>query len=537
MSVTDPKIADMIRALRPGLTEAALTNPAAMSRDDYLALQELCERFEQDHAQGHDFLPAAGGIEEGEKAFRDVQKAVDQLMDAAPWTLHPDHGCVRTADVDLLDAGAPSERFAVKLVAPIGLVSEQRFNDAETAMRAYSLLRHSKFGTDQGPGGYAALVDNQSQFDASYLHEGHQCYREQFAKDAGRELAAKVLRDDLTAPERMVAVPVATLTEERLDWAVAQALGYRISDQEPAWVMGDRSYGVNGLDVTGKPRFAPTLVPSVAHRLIEDQGVGTQKVADGHWRASSQDGTVTVDGPDLATAGLRAIVAQHQWTKVPVPAALPDRLSRLEPQADSVIVAQVAAHYSDYFRGSVSCSPSLDDDGEKEASKFEIHGSGLPPHPGAMAQGSHTRWTMSDEISRSKAVEIARQYPDVRSNRQTRVSMLVGGQAWWEPMEETLKAAVTAYRDALSLDPRLTATGGSVDLGAWSELEWKVASDLVKESGHQKDAVVAIMSYLSPTCVLPQEVENLGTWLSSELDREQAMACQRNAADSHAVAP
>jgi len=144
---------------------------------------------------------------------------------------------------------------------------------------------------------------------------------------------------------------------------------------------------------------------------------------------------------------------------------------------------------------------------------------------------------MSDEISRSKAVEIARQYPDVRSNRQTRVSMLVGGQAWWEPMEETLKAAVTAYRDALPLDPRLAATGGSVDLGAWSELEWKVASDLVKESGHQKDAVVAIMSYLSPTCVLPQEVENLGTWLSSELDREQAMASQRNAADSHAVAP
>lgn len=537
MSVTDPKIADMIRALRPGLTGAALTNPAAMSRDDYLALQELCERFEQDHAQGHDFLPAAGGIEEGEKAFRDVQKAVDQLMDAAPWTLHPDHGCVRTADVDLLDAGAPSERFAVKLVAPIGLVSEQRFNDAEAAMRAYSLLRHSKFGTDQGPGGYAALVDNQSQFDASYLHEGRQCYREQFAKDAGRELSAKVLRDDLTAPDRMVMAPVATLTEERLDWAAAQALGYRISDQEPAWVMGDRTYGVNGLDVTGKPLFAPTLVPSVAHRLIEDQGIGTQKVADGHWRASSQDGTVTVDGPDLATAGLRAIVAQHQWTKVPVPAALPDRLSRLEPLADSVIVAQVAAHYSDYFRGSVSCSPSLDDDGEKEASKFEIHGSGLPPHPGAMAQGSHTRWTMSDEISRSKAVEIARQYPDVRSNRQTRVSMLVGGQAWWEPMEETLKAAVTAYRDALPLDPRLTATGGSVDLKAWSELEWKVASDLVKTSGHRKDAVVAIMSYLSPTCVLPQEVENLGTWLSSELDREQAMASQRNAADSPVVAP
>lgn len=538
MSVTDPKIADMIRALRPGLTGAALTNPAAMSRDDYLALQELCERFEQDHAQGHDFLPAAGGIEEGEKAFRDVQKAVDQLMDAAPWTLHPDHGCVRTSDVDLLDAGERSERFAVKLVGPnAGLVSEQRFCDPEAAMRAYSLLRHSKFGAQQGPGGYAALVDNQSQFDASYLHEGRQCYREQFAKDAGRELSAKVLRDNLTAPEWMVMAPVATLTQERLDWAVAQALGYRISDQEPAWVMGDRSYGVNGLDVTGKPLFAPTLVPSVAHRLIEDQGVGTQKVADGHWRASSQDGTVTVDGPDLATAGLRAIVAQHQWTKVPVPAALPERPSRLEPLVDSLIAERVAAHYSDYFRGPVTCSPGLDDDGVQDARKFEIHGAGLPAHPGAVAMGNRSSWTMSDEISRSKAVEIARGYLDVRLDRQTRVSMLVGGQAWGEPMEETFKAAIEAYRDALPSDSRLSTTGGAVDLKAWSELEWKVASDLVKASGHQKDAVVAIMSHLSPTCVLPQEVENLGTWLSSELDREQAMASQRNAADYHAVAP
>jgi hypothetical protein len=70
-------------------------NPEDMDKDVYLKLQTQLERMGSEIAQGrelpdHDLIMAE----------------MERLMDASPWTLHPDHGCVLAADLPGLEAQA-----------------------------------------------------------------------------------------------------------------------------------------------------------------------------------------------------------------------------------------------------------------------------------------------------------------------------------------------------------------------------------------------------------------------------------------------
>ena len=518
MTTVAPKIFAVIKSRRPGLSDAAMTSPQSMTRDDFLILQSLAEQLDDDHAQGHDFLSMGDGMDDGESSFRDAQKVVSDLMDASPWTLHPDYGCVLADDVGRLDAGVSKERFTVKLVAPSGAVmGQQMFSEPDGAMRAYSALRHSKFGLYSGAGAYVALMDDRSQFDASYLHEGHQVYREQFAKEAGHDLAMKVLREDLTSPERRVEVRTATLTDDRLDWAVAEALGHHISDEQPVWVVGNRQYGVAGLDVTGAPLFKPSGKPEMAQRLMEMEGIGTQKIADGHWRAMSQDGSSAADGADVVTAGLRAIVLQRAGEKVSVPTALAATVHSNEPLVDAVVMERVAAHYTDYFHGPVYCEYAQDRDGQALVEKLSIWASYLPAHAGSPSAAPNS-WSMGDKLTKSDAVAIARAYPAIREMRDARAAMLLGKRPAWENDSQDSRDALQALQTAV-VQHRVAEP----DLKLWAAIEWTAASEMLKTEGYTPEMIAQAMSELSPVCVLPKECENLGTWLSSEVQRRQAL--------------
>lgn len=75
---------------------SALVRPEQMPQPVFLALQSLAESMDTAVAKGEDCLPGFDG----------VHREVIRLLDAAPWTLHPDYGCVLSADVEELDRAA-----------------------------------------------------------------------------------------------------------------------------------------------------------------------------------------------------------------------------------------------------------------------------------------------------------------------------------------------------------------------------------------------------------------------------------------------
>lgn len=77
--------------------EAILTGlhtPVEMPQFVYLDLQALLEGLDLNVARGEDAIDG----------FDALHEEVHQLMSQAPWTLHPDHGCVLAEDVSRLDA-------------------------------------------------------------------------------------------------------------------------------------------------------------------------------------------------------------------------------------------------------------------------------------------------------------------------------------------------------------------------------------------------------------------------------------------------
>ncbi|MBG6083192.1 hypothetical protein [Rubrivivax gelatinosus] len=79
--------------------ETQLRQPATMSKTTYEALQKLAIWVDLEDAQGHDCMPD----------FDARADFIEQVMQAAPWTLHPDHGCVLKTDVGSLDEDAARE--------------------------------------------------------------------------------------------------------------------------------------------------------------------------------------------------------------------------------------------------------------------------------------------------------------------------------------------------------------------------------------------------------------------------------------------
>lgn len=62
-----------------------LEHPEAMTQEVFLKLQDLAERMGMDVARGQDCVDG----------FDARFEEVNRLLDAAPWTMHPDEGLVR----------------------------------------------------------------------------------------------------------------------------------------------------------------------------------------------------------------------------------------------------------------------------------------------------------------------------------------------------------------------------------------------------------------------------------------------------------
>ncbi len=91
-----------------------------------------------------------------------------------------------------------SSRFLVKLVSPTGrVVSEQKHDDPQAAMLAFSGLAGSRFGDDLGAGSYVVLVDEQLEFGARRIAEGMGCYSSQFYRPAGGALFQQIEKREL----------------------------------------------------------------------------------------------------------------------------------------------------------------------------------------------------------------------------------------------------------------------------------------------------------------------------------------------------
>lgn len=100
MSPRDAIAHDVTRKLDDATTVAMIRGqldaPATMTKSTFLAVQAVCEELALQVAMGTD--AAAGFDARNEEIYR--------LLDASPWTLHPDYGCVLAADIDELDAEA-----------------------------------------------------------------------------------------------------------------------------------------------------------------------------------------------------------------------------------------------------------------------------------------------------------------------------------------------------------------------------------------------------------------------------------------------
>ncbi len=73
-----------------------LALPENMDKSVFEKLQALAESMDLAFAMGHDAVDG----------FDERHAEVARLLDAAPYRMHPDHGCVLNADVERLDAEA-----------------------------------------------------------------------------------------------------------------------------------------------------------------------------------------------------------------------------------------------------------------------------------------------------------------------------------------------------------------------------------------------------------------------------------------------
>lgn len=106
MSITDDSL---LNTLAVGMTagekavlERNLADPEAMDRDTYLALQKVDEGMDLAVARGEDCVPG----------FDERRREIAILIEAAPWVMHPDHGCIHPAEAEELDLVGDTETGA-----------------------------------------------------------------------------------------------------------------------------------------------------------------------------------------------------------------------------------------------------------------------------------------------------------------------------------------------------------------------------------------------------------------------------------------
>lgn len=82
---------------------------------------------------------------------------------------------------------AQQTRFRVDLTGPQGrVVSSQRTDSEEEAVRAFATLAKTDFGKDLGRGANVALVDSERRLDAAKVAEGNGVYNLRFLREEGR---------------------------------------------------------------------------------------------------------------------------------------------------------------------------------------------------------------------------------------------------------------------------------------------------------------------------------------------------------------
>lgn len=87
------RICDRGYSLHRAIVTAGLRYPGDMPQSVFLALQAIAEGQELAVAMGQDTDPN----------FAADVDAVARLLESSQWSLHPDHGCVLTADIDQLE--------------------------------------------------------------------------------------------------------------------------------------------------------------------------------------------------------------------------------------------------------------------------------------------------------------------------------------------------------------------------------------------------------------------------------------------------
>lgn len=78
---------------------AVSDQPPSMTKERFLELQSKAESLDMDHAQGR--VPPF---------HCDRVQQISALLDASPWTLHPDHGCILSSDAANFDRRAVVQR-------------------------------------------------------------------------------------------------------------------------------------------------------------------------------------------------------------------------------------------------------------------------------------------------------------------------------------------------------------------------------------------------------------------------------------------
>jgi hypothetical protein len=76
--------------------EELVANASDMSRELFPKLQTIGEGMELAYAKGEDAVDGC------DAAFSDVSA----VLDVAPWSMHPDYGCVLSGDVTRLDSAS-----------------------------------------------------------------------------------------------------------------------------------------------------------------------------------------------------------------------------------------------------------------------------------------------------------------------------------------------------------------------------------------------------------------------------------------------
>ena len=423
-----------------------------------------------------------------------------------------------------VDADLSTPRFELQMRDAQGkIVASESIVSAEAGMRCYVRWSQSGFGSKYGVGANVALVDRLMKLDAGAVYEGKGLVHQKFWKDDGRAFFDQIERSMREENDRRLAdteqVPVDGLAHDRLDWAVADAVGMTKghAGASPVWQLGVAVYGMPGfMDGSLRDVFSPTRDAALAGRLADQEGIGVQRIAAGHWRAQLPDGSCVGNGPDSATARLRSLVKVRTGEMIAMPKAVPVQVMENDAPTDDVIAQRVAAVLNHYHRadGAVSCT--------YDNGSFRVQGATLSVHPGSNAR--ERTFTLLDTMTREAATAMARSYPQLVQTREERAAFLNGPQNVEHessfPREE--RVAITALRQALhamaSERPGWPASAVPADATAkWAAIEWAAARALCAYEGATPESIVDGMRGVSPVCILDEEAELLGEHLHEHI--------------------